>query len=401
MAWPFAGRLRLVVSYASPAMLVAVGYIDPGNWGTDIAAGTSYRYRLLWVLVAAGAVAIFLQYLAAKLGVATGSDLAAVCGERLRPFARRVLAILVIIALVATDLAEFLGVVIALRILVGGPVALDIGGGLAIVFGVLALGRSNRALERWIVGLVSVVAIVYLVAMWRAAPGPGALIGLVPAVPVGSLPTVVGIVGATVMPHNLFLHSGVVHWRGADGQGSRARLQRVTAGCVAALAVALLLNVAILVVTAATARSGTPPATLEASAAALTPVLGRFTRLAFGLGLLAAGIAATITSGVAGDFALVGLTPVRISTLGRRALAVVPASVAIACGMGEVTALLLSQVMLGLLLPAVAAVLIWLTSDARVMTGLVNRHLTRRAGYLLCCALGVASVLALIPSGVL
>lgn len=379
-------------------MLVAVGYIDPGNWATDIAAGAAYRYQLLWVLLAAGVVAVFLQYLAAKLGVATGTHLAVVCGERLRPAARRGLSATVVAALLATDLAEFLGVFIALRILIGGPVPLDIALGLALVLGVLLLGRDNRALERWIIGLVAVVAVVYLVELWRAAPGGGVLGGLVPAVPAGSLPMAVGIVGATVMPHNLFLHSGVVHWREDRGSHPRARLRHVTWGCVAALTVALLINAAILVVTAATAWDGAAPATLEAAGQALAPVLGRFAQVTFALGLLASGVAATITGGIVGDFALTGLTSARVPALMRRALAVIPASVAIACGVGEVTVLVVSQVILGLLLPPVAFMLIRLTSDDRVMGSLVNRPRTRCGGYLLCGALAVAGMLALIHS---
>lgn len=183
------------MSYVSPALLVAVGYVDPGNWGTDIQAGAAYSYQLLWVLVAAGVIALFLQYLAAKLGVATGTDLAVTCGTRLRRPARRTLTVAVMIALVATDLAEFLGVYIALRILIGGPMALDITIGLAVVAGVLLLGRSNRALERWIIGLITVVAVVYLIELVRARPGTDAVGGLMPTVSAGSFPMMIGIVG--------------------------------------------------------------------------------------------------------------------------------------------------------------------------------------------------------------
>lgn len=203
------------------------------------------------------------------------------------------------------------------------------------------------------------------------------------------------------MPHNLFLHSGVVHWHGSQDPRPRARLSRVTAGCAAALSAALLINAAILVVTAAMSKGGAAPATLEAAAQALSPSLGKFARLTFGLALLAAGVAATITSGVAGDFALVGLTSVRVPVLARRAVAVIPASIAVALGMGEVTALVLSQVVLGFLLPGIAFVLVGLTSDPRVMGTLANGRGTRRIGYLLCALLAVASMLALVPGGVL
>lgn len=181
----------------------------------------------------------------------------------------------------------------------------------------------------------------------------------------------------------------------------QVRLRRVTAGCVAALSAALLINAAILVVTAATSKGGAAPATLEAADPALSPILGKCARLAFGLGLLAAGVAATITSGVAGDFTLVGLTSVRAPVLARRAVGVIPASIAVALGMGEVTALVLSQVVLGFLLPGIAFVLVWLTSDPRVMGTLANGRGTRRIGYLLCALLAVASMLALVPAGVL
>lgn len=392
-------RRRVAAASVTPALLVAVGYIDPGNWGTDIEAGAQFGTALLWVLVIANAIAVFLQYLAVKLGVATGSHLGVVAGRWLsRPCARG-LAVVTVGSLVATDLAEFLGVVVALRILVGGALVLDIALGAAIVFGLLIVARRNdRTLERTVVGLIAVVAVVYLAELVLAHPGSALRSSASVGLPVGALPVAVGLIGATVMPHNLFLHSGVVHWRAMTGD-RRVWLRRVSVGSAVSLTAALVINAAILVTTAATRRPGqSAPSTLEAAAHALSPVLGSLASVGFALALLAAGVAATITAGVAGDFALEGLTPIRIPTVYRRAVAVVPAAIGLLLGMGEIAALVASQIVLSVALPFVTWALVRLTNDRRVMGEYANRVGTRVAAWVVLAGLVVTNLALLIGS---
>ncbi|MDF5756946.1 Nramp family divalent metal transporter [Spongiactinospora sp. TRM90649] len=381
--------------FAGPAFLVAVGYVDPGNWGTDIAAGSQYGYRLLWVLVAANGVALFLQYLAAKLGIATGSHLAALLGTRLsRPARLGVLAVVTAI-LIATEVAEFLGVVIALHLLLGGPMVLSVLIGAALVLGMLTVARGNRALERGIGLLLAVVAAVYVMGIWLSAPGAEPLSGLAPSLPPGSALIAVSLMGATIMPHNLFLHSGVVGWNtdgGLDRLEDRSAALRTAMVCGAvALNAALLLNAAIMIVAAATGDGEVPSGMTEA-AGALAPALGPMAVTGFGLGLLAAGLASTTTSGVAGQFMIEGLTRLRPPLLLRRAVALVPAVLLLASGVGEVEALLVSQLVLGLALPIVVLVLIRLTSSTEVMGAMANGPATRRAAYAVLTLVTAANV---------
>lgn len=378
--------------YAGPAFLVAVGYVDPGNWGTDIAAGAEFGHRLLWVLVVANGMALFLQYLAAKLGLATGSDLAAVLGERLSPVQKGLFAVVVAAILLATEVAEFLGVVLALHLLLGGPLIVSVVLGVVLVLGMLTVARGNRALERGIGLLLAIVAAVYVMEVWLSAPGAAPLAGLAPSLPAGAAPVAVSLMGATVMPHNLFLHSGVVHWNRPDDRS--AALRSATVCGAVALNAALLLNAAIMVVAASTS-AGVVPASMAEAAASLGPALGPLAVTGFGLGLLAAGLASTTTSGVAGQFMIEGLTRLRPPLLLRRCVALVPAVLLLMAGVGEVRALMVSQLVLGLALPVVVFALIRLTGSKELMGALANRPWTTRAAYGVLAAV-VAANLALL-----
>ncbi|WUH97649.1 Nramp family divalent metal transporter [Spirillospora sp. NBC_00431] len=407
---PGRGRRRLAaVAYAGPACLVAVGYIDPGNWGTDIAAGASFGYRLLWVLVLANCIALFLQYLAAKLGLATGADLAALLGSRLSGVPRALVVAVVAAILLATEVAEFLGVVLALRLLLGVPMVWAVVLGAALVVGILTVAAGNRAVERCIMLLLAVVAGVYVYELWLSRPGGEVAAGLAPTLPPDSAPVAIAMLGATVMPHNLFLHSRVVRWplesqtkrnpSSGDSDAAdaprRSVLRRTTLASALALNVALLINAAILVVAADTLGGGDVPETLAEAARSLSPVLGPLATGAFSLALLAAGLASTTTSGVTGQFVIEGLTGLRPPLLARRAVALVPAVLVLLLGVGEVRALMLSQLVLSLALPIVIFVLIRLTADRTLMGPLADRPTTRYAAYAVLALVVVADLVAL------
>jgi manganese transport protein len=369
---PRGGRLRAAIAFAGPAFLVSVGYMDPGNWGTDLAAGSRYGYELLWVLVVANLAALFLQRLSAKLGIVTGKHLAQIIGERMGTGPRRAYATVALSAMLVTETAEFLGVVVALRLLLGLNLIAAVGLGAALVVGLLALGaRRARPLERAIFVLLATVAAAYLIELWLSPPPPGQVMrGLVPDLPAGSLPIALGILGAVVMPHNLFLHSGLVLDRRGDGSDPRGVLRRCTVESGVALNLALLVNAAILLMAASTFfGGGHDVASLGAAHATLTPLVGPAASLAFGLALLAAGLASCVTGGIATQYVIDGLvrTGHLRSPLVRRLIAMVPAAILLAAGTPEILALVWSQVVLALTLPAVIIPLMVLVNSRGVM----------------------------------
>lgn len=392
VAVPRAVRVRGALAFAGPAFLVSVGYIDPGNWGTDLAAGSQFGYRLLWVLVAANLLALLLQHLSARLGIATGRDLAALLGERLGPVPRRAYAALAITAMLVTEVAEFLGVVVALELLFGLSLsaAVVLGGG--VVVGLLALGVNRaRPLERAIFVLLAVVAAAYVVELVLAKPGLDVASGLIPGGLDGaSTPVALGILGAVVMPHNLFLHSGLILDRRRVGTSAKALLRRATKESAVALNLALLVNSAILVTAAATFHDrGTVVDSLGQAHAALEPLLGPAAAIAFAIALLAAGLASCVTGSMASQLVIDGLVRTRrqLPLLVRRLVALVPAALILASGVSEIRALVATQVVLALVLPFVVVPLVWLCRDRELMGDLVLR------GRLLAAAVTVAAVL--------
>ena len=374
-----AAGLRAAAAFAGPAFLVSIGYMDPGNWGTDLAAGSRFGYSLLWVLVAANLTAVLLQYLSAKLGIATGQDLAAAVGSRLGAPARIGYWLVVEGAMLATEMAEFIGVVVALRLLCGIGLAPAIGLGAVLVLGLLA-SRSMRRIERVIFVLLGVIGGVYAleVAMARPSAGPILAGAAVPSLNGSSLPVAVGILGAVVMPHNLFLHSGLIRSR-CGGEPPRRVLRRSTVETAVALNLALGINAAILIMAAATfGRHGMVVESLGQAHETLRPLLGPLAATGFAVALLASGLASSTTGSLAGQLVLDGLLGWKVPAMARRAVTMVPAVVVLALGVNEVAALVWSQVALSLALPAVAVPLVVLTSRSTVMGQLVNRAPLRR-----------------------
>jgi manganese transport protein len=371
-------RAGSAATFAGPAFLVSVGYIDPGNWGTDLAAGSRYGYELLWVLVAANLLALLLQHLSARIGVATGRDLATLIGERLGPAQRRAYAVLAVGAMLVTEVAEFLGVVVALQLLFGLPLggAVLLGGAVVVCLFLLGVRRA-RPLERAIFLLLAVVAGCYVVELWLSRPGVEAAAGLVP----GALDAergllALGILGAVVMPHNLFLHSGLVLHRRRPGLSARALLRRATVESAVALNLALLVNAAILVTAAATFFDrGLVVESLGQAHEALEPLLGPAAAGVFAVALLAAGLASCVTGGMASQLVLDGLvlTRRRPPLLARRLVALVPAALVLASGVGEIEALVWTQVVLSLALPFVVVPLVVLCRDRELMGELALR----------------------------
>ncbi len=377
---------------AGPAFLVAVGYVDPGNWGTDLAAGSRYGYRLLWVLVVASALALLLQHLSARLGMVTGADLAEHVRRRVPGWALWPAWLLLESGMLLTELAELLGVVVALRLLLHLPLLGAVALAAALVTGLLlAAGRSRRRAELIVLGLLGVVAVAYAVQVALAAPGPAVAGGLVPGGLSGdALLVAVGIIGATAMPHNLILHS-----RAAIGAGP-GTLRHATVVTAGALNLALLLNAAILVVAASAFHPGGQAVeTLAEAHAALGPMLGQVAAGLFAWSLLAAGLASSLTGSLAGQYVTEAFLGRRPPLLVRRLVTLVPAAGILAAGVPEVLALVWSQAALCLLLPALAWPLAVWTASRAVM----GDHLTGRT--LRAAAVGVATLLTVLDGWLL
>jgi manganese transport protein len=397
--WILPGRmseaLRRGGTFAGPGFLVAVGYVDPGNWGTDLAAGSQRGYQLLWVLVVAGVVAIFLQHLAAKVGIASGRDLAQLTSDMLGPRWRRPYWLLIEVAMLATEVAEFLGLVVALRLLFGLSSTASVLIGVVVVLAVLATaGRGNRRAETLVMALLGLLAVTLVAQLVLVQPGGEALGGLAPGrgLEGSGILLAAGIVGATVMPHNLFLHSAAIQSRRTGGPPG-AVLRRSSIETGVALNVAMGLNAAMLITGAAVfARHGMTVETLDEAHRNLGPMVGRASAGLFAVGLLTSGLASSLTGGLAGQVVLDGFTDLRIPVAGRRALTLVPAATLLLLGVGELTALLLSQVVLCATLPVVVWSLLRLSNDRSVMGPFVNRRAARLGGR------GILAVLALLDA---
>lgn len=392
-----AGPVRRFLSFAGPGALVAVGYIDPGNWATDIAAGSRFSYALLSAILAASLMAMLLQALCVRLGIASGRDLAEACREAY-PRAAAPLWVLAEIAIAATDLAEVLGSAIALQLLFGLPLPAGVVLTAADVLVLLALDqRGIRRLELFVGALLLIVAVCFGFEIVVSRPDPSAVLaGYVSGAEVihdgQMLYIAVGILGATVMPHNLYLHSSLVQTRAfaRTEEGKRSAVHHATLDTVLSLGGAMVVNSAILVLAAAVFhRAGrVDVADIRDAHRLLSPLLGSATASAvFAVALLAAGQSATITGTLSGQIVMSGFLRVRLRPWARRlltrSLAIVPALiVATAAGeRGTADLLVASQVILSLQLPFAIVPLLRLTADRRRMGVLAAPRWMTAAGW--------------------
>jgi manganese transport protein len=392
------GIWRKMLAYAGPGYLVSVGYMDPGNWATDIAGGSKFGYALLTVILASNLMAILLQSLCVRLGVATNRDLAQMCRENFSPRVNFILWVLCEIAIAACDLAELLGSAIALQLLFGLPLALGVCITALDVLMLLFLQHKGfRYVEALVVMLVATVGICFTAEVLFAQPDAGGLLmGYMPKAEILRNPEMlyiaIGILGATVMPHNLYLHSSIVQTRNW-GTTSRQKWEAIKFGTLdstVALSFALFINSAILIVAAATFHfSGYHHvAEIQDAYKLLSPLLGVSAASAiFGLALLASGQSSTLTATLAGQIVMEGFLQLRIPSwlrrLATRLIAIVPALIAIAF-FGESSTgklLVFSQVILSLQLPFAVIPLVMFTGDRRIMGEFVNPRWLKRVAW--------------------
>jgi manganese transport protein len=397
---PQGGRFwSRLLAFAGPGYLVAVGYMDPGNWATDLAGGSQFGYALLPVILFSGLAAIFLQWLALRLGIASGMDLARACRQRFSPAVSRFLWITCEIAIAACDLAEVLGSAIALNLLFNLP--LFVGVCLTAFDALLVLGlqkRGFRYLEAFVIALVGIIAACFLYELACCGPDLAAIAAAMkPSGSVFSHHTAVylslGIFGATVMPHNLYLHSAIVQTRDFErtDKGKREAIKFSTIDCVAALAVALLINASILILAAATFhKTGhTDVAEIQDAYKLLSPIVGpAAASILFAVALLAAGQNSTVTGTMAGQIVMEGFLSLKMNPALRRLLtrgiALVPALIvtAIAGESGAAKLLIFSQVVLSMQLGFAVIPLVMFTSDRKLMgDAFANGIAVKAAGF--------------------
>lgn len=378
-----------MMAYAGPGYLVSVGYMDPGNWATDIAGGSKFGYTLLSVILLSNLMAILLQSLCVRLGVATGRDLAQACRDRFSPRVNFILWVLCEIAIAACDLAELLGSAIALQLLFGLPLAVGVCVmALDVIMLLLLQSKGFRYIEALVITLVATIAACFTAEIVFSRPDVGSILaGFVPKQAIVQnlemLYIAVGILGATVMPHNLYLHSSIVQTR-AWQQTPEKKWEAIKFGTIdstVALSLALFVNAAILVVAAATFHfSGYHDvAEIQEAYKLLSPVLGvGLASTIFAFALLASGQSSTLTATLAGQIVMEGFLHLRmppwLRRLATRLLAIVPALVCILLFGEQSTGQLLvfSQVVLSLQLSFAVIPLILFTSDRRLMGEFVN-----------------------------
>ncbi|SIQ02059.1 MULTISPECIES: Nramp family divalent metal transporter [unclassified Bosea (in: a-proteobacteria)] len=375
---------RKFLTFLGPGYLVAVGYMDPGNWATSLAGGAQFGYTLLVVALVSNIMAIVLQSLCARLAVATGRDLAQACRDAYPPYMAFPLWLLAELAICATDLAEVIGTAIGLNLLFGIP--LEIGvliTGLDVFLILWLQTRGFRWVEAFIITLLGVIAVCFAVQIAMADPDWGAVIkGFAPTTEIVTNPNMLyialGIIGATVMPHNLYLHSGIVQTRAYGGSlpEKREALKYATLDSTVALCFALLINASILILAAATFHKAGQHDVAELGKAQelLQPLLGAsIAPTLFAIALLCCGLNSTVTATMAGQIVMEGFLRIRLAAwlrrLVTRLVAIVPAiAVTLIYGEGQTAKLLiLSQVVLSLQLPFAVVPLVMLTASKAKM----------------------------------
>ncbi|MEZ5873173.1 MAG: Nramp family divalent metal transporter [Nitratireductor sp.] len=389
--------IRAMLPFFGPAVIASIAYMDPGNFATNIQAGAGYGYALLWVVLSANLIAMLFQALSAKLGIVTGRNLAEMCRDNYPLPMVIVMWIISEIAAMATDLAEFLGGAIGLSLLAGIPLMWGMAITAIITYAILMFERRGfREMEIIIGVMVAVIGLCYIVELFLAPVDYGAAVKglLIPSMPdKTALLISVGIIGATVMPHAVFLHSGLTQYRGdaRTDQDRRMLVRFSNREVVLALAVAGMVNMAMVIMAAAAFHNGhSDVAEIETAYHTLTPLLGGAAAAVFLVSLLTSGISSSVVGTMAGQMIMQGFVRFSIPIWLRRAVTMLPAFAVIAWGANPTQALVMSQVVLSIALPVPMLALLHFTSSRAIMGDFINRRLT-----MMLAAFGALVVLTL------
>ncbi len=394
-------RARLL-GLLGPAFVAAIAYVDPGNVAANLTAGAEYGYLLVWVLVAANATAVLVQYLSAKLGLVTGRSLPEAIGDRMRTGPRRLYWVQAELVAAATDVAELIGGAIALHLLFDLPLVL---GGLIV--GLVSIGmlllqsrRGQRTFEAVIIGLLAVIAIGFVSGITVSGVQWGdAAAGLLPRFEgTNSVLLAASMLGATVMPHAIYLHSALARDRhGVTSGGALARLLRATRlDVVLALLLAGAVNIAMLLLAASSLRGVGGTDTIDGAHAAIGAALGPVIATVFAVGLLASGLASTSVGGYAGGVVMQGLLHLQVPMLVRRIVTMIPGLVILAIGFDPTRALVLSQVVLSFGIPFALIPLVRLTGDRALMGEHGNRRTTAVLAWIATAAVVALNIALLV-----
>jgi manganese transport protein len=389
------GWFARLLPFLGPAFIASIAYVDPGNFATNIQAGAQFGYELLWVILGSNLMAMLLQALSAKLGIATGKNLAEHCRTRFSRPVVWVMWVLMELVAMATDLAEFLGAAVAINLLFGLP--LGIAGILTAVITFLILGLERfgfRPLEAVITGFLAIIAICYMIELFLGHPdwGPIAFSTIYPHFTNSeSILLGAGILGATIMPHAIFLHSALTQGRVVvkkpDQQKRLFRFEIIDV--VIAMVIASSVNAAMLITSAAAFHvGGMNVGTLEQAYLTLQPLLGRASGIVFGVALLASGLSSSSVGTMAGQVIMQGFLHFHILPWIRRIVTIIPSLVVIFLGFDPTRTLVISQVMLSFGLPFAVIPLVLFTSNKSLMGELVNKRITT----LLACLAAVLIV---------
>ncbi|HKU12408.1 MAG TPA: Nramp family divalent metal transporter [Sinomonas sp.] len=386
------GGARRLAGSLGPAFVACIAYVDPGNVAANLTAGAQYGYLLTWVLVIANAMAMLIQYQSAKLGIVTGRTLPELLGQRLGPRSRRLYWIQAELVALATDLAEVVGGAIALQLLFRVPLPLG-----ALIVGVVSLGilaiqdhRTQQRFELAIVGLLAVITIGFLAGLIASPPSPaGVAAGLVPHFEGHeTLLLAASMLGATVMPHAIYVHSALSRDRHRSDPHKHvpaAAVTRLLRGTrldvVIALGIAGVVNVGMLLLAASTLRGKYGTDTIEGAHAAITATLGSLVGTVFAIGLLASGLASSAVGSYAGATIMDGLLGRRIPVILRRAITLAPSVLLLALGVDPTLSLVVSQVVLSFGIPFALVPLVRLTSDRRLVGPFASSPLLTAASW--------------------
>jgi manganese transport protein len=375
-----------ILKYIGPGLLVTVGFIDPGNWASNIAAGADFGYTLLWMITLSTVMLIVLQHNVAHLGIATGLCLSEAATKYLHPAASRTILGSAMLASVSTSLAEILGAAIALNMLSGLPVKIGALLSAALVL-VLLFTNSYRKIERWIIGFVSLIGIsfIYELSLVNVAWGSALQGWITPAIPEGSILIIMSVLGAVVMPHNLFLHSEVIQsrqWNLHDDKVIKKQLRYEFFDTLLSMVIGWGINSAMILLAAATFfQTKTPVAELQDAQLLLQPLLGGNAAMVFAVALLFAGVASSVTSGMAGGSIFSGIFSEPYDIKDRHSKMGVLLSLALAVVIilfieNPFKGLLVSQMILSIQLPVTVITQVYLTSSRKVMGAYANHKFT-------------------------
>ena len=384
-------KTRSLLKFLGPAFIVSVAYIDPGNFATNISGGSVFNYSLIWVILWSNIMAVFLQSMSAKLGIATGHNLPEMCSKIFSRKTNWFFWIEAEFAAMATDLAEFLGGTLGLYLLFQIPM---IYAGLltgVLTFLIVYMEKYGQRVVEWVIGtLVAVITIAYTIELFLAKPD-WAQVGihmLIPSIPNGeALLIAVGMLGATVMPHVIYLHSQLVQSRNQGDhteEQKRKHLRMEQIDIVLAMNIAFLVNAAMVIVAASVFfKNGIVVNTIEQAHISLEPLLGALSSGAFGIALLASGLSSSAVGTMAGQTIMKGFVGLNIPINIRRLITMTPALLIIALGVNPMKALVLSQVALSFALPFAIVPMLLITSRKDLMGSLVNKPQTKIVGWVI------------------